>query len=71
MMNQSWMGSDFTNDDLVREVSVVNDYNHTMLLDTTLDSESIYKIEMIPKPQASVIWSKLFVWIGKTFRFRI
>ncbi|MFN8688410.1 MAG: outer membrane lipoprotein-sorting protein, partial [Cyclobacteriaceae bacterium] len=31
MMSQSWMGTDFTNDDLVKESSVVKDYAHTLL----------------------------------------
>jgi hypothetical protein len=29
MMSQSWMGTDFTNDDLVKEASIVEDYTHT------------------------------------------
>jgi hypothetical protein len=36
MMMQSWMGSDFTNDDLVRESSIVNDYTHAFDGDTTV-----------------------------------
>ena len=28
MMSQGWMGSDYTNDDILRESSVVNDYTH-------------------------------------------
>ena len=31
MMLQSWMGSDFTNDDLVRESSIVEDYDHSII----------------------------------------
>lgn len=31
MMSQSWMGTDFTNDDLVKESSVVDDYEHSLL----------------------------------------
>ena len=37
MMMQSWMGSDFTNDDLVKEASMVDDYTHTLAGDTTVD----------------------------------
>ncbi len=65
MMGQSWMGSDFTNDDLVRDASVVNDYDHKMLSDTTLDGVNVYRIEMIPKPDAPVVWGRVEVWIGK------
>ena len=31
MMLQSWMGSDFTNDDLVKQSSIVVDYTHKLL----------------------------------------
>ncbi len=65
MMNQSWMGSDFTNDDLVREASVVNDYTHKLLSDTVIDGKPAYCIEMIPKPQAPVVWDKVIVYVTK------
>ena len=65
MMMQSWMGSDFTNDDLVKESSVVNDYNHTYKKDTVIRNYNCYKIEMIPKPEAAVVWGKVDVYIEK------
>lgn len=65
MMSQSWMGTDFTNDDLVKESSVVNDYNHSIIGDTTIDNHNCYIIQMIPKPEAAVVWSKVIVWIDK------
>lgn len=65
MMMQSWMGTDFTNDDLVRESSQEDDYTHKLLRDTTLQSLPCYKIEMKPKPNAAVVWDKLVVYIDK------
>jgi outer membrane lipoprotein-sorting protein len=65
MMLQSWMGSDFTNDDLVKESSVVEDYDHTLRQDTVVDGRPAYKIEMIPKPDAAVVWGKVIVYIDK------
>ena len=65
MMNQSWMGTDFTNDDLVKESSVVRDYQHRIVGDTVIAARLCYIIEMIPKPQAAVVWSKLRVCIDK------
>ncbi|MBM3324616.1 MAG: outer membrane lipoprotein-sorting protein [Calditrichaeota bacterium] len=65
MMMQSWMGSDFTNDDLVRESSVVHDYTHTLIGDTILDDRECWKIELIPKPEAAVVWGRIYVWITK------
>lgn len=65
MMMQSWMGSDFTNDDLVRESSIVTDYSHELLGEETINGYECYKIEMIPEPDAPVVWSKVLVWISK------
>lgn len=55
MMLSSWMGSDFTNDDLVKAASVVDDYVHTI----TADDGQTITIESIPKPEAPVVWGKL------------
>jgi len=65
MMLQSWMGSDFTNDDLVRQSSVVNDYHHNLIGEEKLNGYDCYKIEMIPKPEAGVVWWKIITWISK------
>ena len=65
MMLQSWMGSDFTNDDLVKESSVVEDYNHFLKQDTVIEGKPVYKIELIPKPEAPVVWGKIIAYIDK------
>jgi outer membrane lipoprotein-sorting protein len=65
MMSQSWMGTDFTNDDLVKESSIVNDYNHSIIGDTVIQERNCYVIQMIPKPEAAVVWGKLIVCIDK------
>jgi outer membrane lipoprotein-sorting protein len=65
MMSQSWMGSDFTNDDLVKESSIVDDYTHTVEGDTTLVGRPCWRIRMIPKPDAAVVWGKVLIWISK------
>lgn len=65
MMSQSWMGTDFTNDDLVKESSVVNDYDHSIAGDTVIAGRSCYKIQMLPKPEAAVVWGRLLVCIDK------
>ena len=65
MMMQSWMGSDFTNDDLVRESSIVEDYTHVLMGTEALDGRASYKIEMTPKPDAPVVWGKIIIWIDK------
>ena len=63
MMSQSWMGTDFTNDDLVKEASSVSDYDHTLLGKETIANKDCYKIEMVPKPSAAIVWEKVVVWI--------
>jgi outer membrane lipoprotein-sorting protein len=65
MMSQSWMGTDFTNDDLVKEASAADDYSHLLIGDTVLHGRSCYKILMKPTPEASVVWGKVLVWIDK------
>jgi len=65
MMSQSWMGTDFTNDDLVKESSIVNDYEHSIIGDTIVGDRSCYIIQMIPRPEAAVVWGKLIVCIDK------
>ncbi len=55
MMLSSWMGSDFTNDDLVKAASVVDDYHHSLIRNV----DGTVTIESTPKPDAPVVWGKL------------
>ncbi len=64
MMLQSWMGSDFTNDDLVRASSIVNDYTHSLLGHEVYEGHECHKIQLIPKPEAGVVWARVLVWIS-------
>ena len=65
MMQQSWMGSDFTNDDLIRESSVVRDYEHSIVGEEEIEGRLCHKIQLIPKPDAPVVWGKVYIWITK------
>jgi outer membrane lipoprotein-sorting protein len=65
MMMQSWMGSDFTNDDLVRQSSIVEDYTHAIIGEEDVDGYNCYKVELTPKPDAGVVWGKIITWISK------
>lgn len=65
MMMQSWMGSDFTNDDLVKESSVVDDYTQKILGDTVIMDREAWKIELIPKEDAAVVWGRIEAYIAK------
>ncbi len=65
MMLQSWMGSDFTNDDLVKESSVVEDYEHRLLGSQSLEGAEVWHVELIPKPETAVAWDRIEEWIRK------
>ena len=65
MMGQSWMGSDFTNDDLLKESSLSSDYTHTLLGEEETGGHLCSKIESLPKEDAAVVWGKILLWITK------
>ena len=65
MMMQSWMGSDFTNDDLVKESSILLDYTHEIIGDTLILDRACYTIQLTPKPEAAVVWGKIKTFIDK------
>ncbi len=65
MMLQSWNGSDFTNDDLVRESNLAKDYNQSIIGEEEIEGVNCWKIKLLPKPDAPVVWGKLFYWVRK------
>ncbi len=65
MLSQGWMGSDFTNDDLLNQRSIVVDYNHSIVSEEEISGEMCYKILLEPKPEAPVVWGKIYMWISK------
>ena len=65
MMSQGWMGSDYTNDDILKESSVVNDYTHEITGDEIVEGRECYKIKMVAKEEAAVIWGHQTRWIDK------
>lgn len=65
MLSQSWMGSDFTNDDLINQSSIVVDYDHKLIEEQTIDGDDSYVIDAIAKTDAPVVWSKVRLWISK------
>ncbi len=65
MMSQSWMGTDMSNDDLVRRTSMVNDFSHKLLGSESVDGRDCYKIQLTPKESAEVVWGKIEIWVDK------
>ncbi len=65
MMSQGWMGSDYTNDDILRESSVVNDYNHSLEGSETVDGHDCWKVKLLAREDADVLWGRQIWWIDK------
>lgn len=59
MMLQPWMGSDFTNDDLVKESSILDDYTHRMAGSTDVEGEPAWQIDALPRAEAAVVWGRV------------
>jgi hypothetical protein len=59
MMMGSWMGSHFTNDDLVRESRLEDDYDFELVVLDNADGVPIYQVTLLPKPDAPVVWGKI------------
>lgn len=64
MMSQGWMGSDFSNDDILKESSLVKDYTHKLIGTETIGGQKCYKIELIPLESAGVVWGRINLWIS-------
>ena len=65
MMSQGWMGSDYTNDDILRESSVVNDYDHLFEGEEMIDGRMCHKIRLTAREDADVLWSRQMWWVDK------
>ena len=65
MMSQGWMGSDYSNDDILKESSIVVDYVHQIVGEESLQEINCYKLELLPKEDAAVVWGKVIKWISK------
>jgi len=66
MMSQSWMGSDFTNDDLSRATSTVNDFVQTIVGEEVIEGRTCWILDLVPKEGVAVVWGKIKVWIDQT-----
>jgi len=56
MMSQSWMGSDFSNNDLAKSDSILEDYTHSLEGIETHEGKRVYVVKSVPKPAAPVVW---------------
>ena len=63
MMNQSWMGSDFSNNDLAKADDLIEQYTHELLRTETRDGRTVYVIRATPREAAPVVWGHEIVKI--------
>ena len=59
MMGDAWMGSHFTNDDLVKDSRMADDYDYTVSFSGTQDGEEVTEVTCRPKADAAVVWGKI------------
>ncbi len=62
MMLQSWNGSDYTYDDMVREETLAQDYDITIAGTDTVGGVACWRLQLLPKPNAPVVWGKILYW---------
>jgi len=65
MMASSWMGSHFTNDDLVKESRMADDYDFELTFEGDKDGQPVVEITCIPREDAAVVWGKVIVTVKK------
>ena len=58
-MSGQWMGSHITNDDMVKQSRMREDYTYTLTAKPAADGTGVYRVELVPKPDAPVVWGKV------------
>jgi len=67
MMNQGWMGSDFSNKDISKSTDILDQYDHTLTAQAEEDGHTVYTIEAIPHEDAAIVWGKEVLKIRDDF----
>jgi hypothetical protein len=65
LMMGSWMGSHFTNDDLVKESRMALDYDIAISFEGERDGVAVWEFTLVPKPDAPVVWGKVVEQVRK------
>jgi len=65
LMLDSWMGSDFTNDDISRSSSIKLDYDIGEAVAGLIDAVKTWRITLVPKPESPVVWEKLVIEVAQ------
>jgi hypothetical protein len=66
LMGSAWMGSHFTNDDLVKEHRLIEDYDIAITFEGDRDGTEVWDFDLTPKPDAAVIWDRIDYRVRKT-----
>jgi len=66
LMSASWMGSHFTNDDLVKESRLIEDYEITLAYEGDRDGVVVWEFDLIPRPEAPVVWGRIAYQVRKS-----
>ena len=67
MMNQGWMGSDFSNKDISKSTDILEEYEHTLTTIDDQDGHTVYTIEAIPHEDAAIVWGREVLKIRDDF----
>ncbi|HJO37928.1 MAG: outer membrane lipoprotein-sorting protein [Vicinamibacterales bacterium] len=59
MMSGAWMGSHFTNDDLVKESQLIEDFDIELMFDGDRDGVAVWEFRLTPKPEVAVVWGHI------------
>jgi hypothetical protein len=59
LMGAAWMGSHFTNDDLVKESRLIEDYDIAIAFSGERDGVAVWEFVLTPKPEAPVVWGRI------------
>lgn len=65
VMSQGWMDSDYTNDDILKKSSLINDYSHEIVGNETIDGHDCYKIKLLAVEDSDATWGAMIMWISK------
>ncbi|MCP4195930.1 MAG: outer membrane lipoprotein-sorting protein [Proteobacteria bacterium] len=63
MMGASWMGSHFTNDDLVKDSRLADDYTIELSFNGNESGQTLYRFTLTPKPNSPVVWGKVTITV--------
>jgi hypothetical protein len=66
LMSASWMGSHFTNDDLVKESRLIEDYEITLAFEGDRDGVEVWEFDLVPRPEAPVVWGRIGYQVRKS-----